>query len=322
MRRLLKILKWPSIVLVAATVITIGMALARQDQQFDASYPDIHASTDSAIIERGHYLVYDAAHCTECHANPDLRQACDSGDEIPLTGGGTIDMPIGCVYMPNLTPGPGGIAKLSDREIARSLRYGVGWDGRALFPFMAFHNMCDSDLKAVISYLRTLKPIEHKVPPPHSGLNLFGKIMYAFMIKPVNPIGEVLHKVTPDSSVFYGEYLAMSVCNCYGCHTKLDLTGKQVGELFAGGMPIDVPGDKSVVCISPNLTCDTETGRIANWSEEQFINRFRQGKLFPQSPMPWGNFKKMHTDDLKALYKYLRSLKPIVNETPAGVVKN
>jgi hypothetical protein len=44
--------------------------------------------------------------------------------------------------------------------IARSLRYGVARDGRALFDFMPFHNLSDEDLTAVISFLRSQQPVK------------------------------------------------------------------------------------------------------------------------------------------------------------------
>lgn len=40
-----------------------------------------------------------------------------------------------------------------------------------------------------------------------------------------------------------------------------------------------------------------------------FVARFRNG-VPTASPMPWGNYKKMSDDDLRALYRYFRSLPP------------
>ena len=52
------------------------------------------------------------------------------------------------------------------RQIARSLRFGVGRDGRALAPFMPFANLSDEDLTAIISYLRTQAPVRNQVADP------------------------------------------------------------------------------------------------------------------------------------------------------------
>jgi mono/diheme cytochrome c family protein len=40
------------------------------DRTWDAPLPDIHASTDPAVIRRGEYLVFGPAHCSECHTSP------------------------------------------------------------------------------------------------------------------------------------------------------------------------------------------------------------------------------------------------------------
>jgi len=100
-----------------------------------------------------------------------------------------------------------------------------------------------------------------------------------------------------------------------GCHTKRDLkTGAMIGPLFAGGMEMSEESYKGVKYVSPNLTPDPETGILSSWTETMFINRFRSGRVHATSPMPWGSFSRMNEVDLKALYRYLRSLKPVKNK--------
>ncbi|GDX48387.1 hypothetical protein LBMAG25_12050 [Bacteroidota bacterium] len=63
-----KILTWLLVVivlLISGLYVTIVM---RQNRTFKAPTPDIKASTDSAIIERGKYLAYGPAHCADCQA--------------------------------------------------------------------------------------------------------------------------------------------------------------------------------------------------------------------------------------------------------------
>src|SRR5687767_807880 len=136
---------------------------------------------------------------------------------------------------------------------------------------MPFHNMSDEDLTAVISYLRAQKPVRNEVP--ENELNVMGKLVNAFMVKPVGPDGEVPKKVTKDSTAAYGKYIAISVAECNGCHTKRDLAGKFIGEPFAGGNEIEG-------FMTPNLTPDS-TGRIFKWTKEDFIKRFRTGSIIP-----------------------------------------
>lgn len=65
--------------------------------------------------------------------------------------------------------------------------------------------------------------------------------------------------------------------------------------------------------VTPNLTPDPETGIMAEWTEEVFIDRFKAGRAIEFSPMPWGAFARMNDVELKALYRYLQSLDPVSN---------
>lgn len=76
------------------------------------------------------------------------------------------------------------------------------------------------------------------------------------------------------------------------------------------------------VSFAANLTSD-QTG-IGNWSEEQFFKAIREGKskgldgtrpLLP--PMPWQNFRNLTDDDLRSIFTYLKSTRPVDNVVPA-----
>ncbi len=118
------------------------------------------------------------------------------------------------------------------------------------------------------------------------------------------------------ATVEYGEYLAHSVADCAGCHTQRDQkTGEPIGASSAGGwyLPPD-PQSKGYSFVTPNLTPDEETGIMAYWNEAAFINRFRAGRLYEGSPMSWGAFSRMNEVELKAIYRYLKSLDPVSNK--------
>jgi hypothetical protein len=81
------------------------------------------------------------------------------------------------------------------------------------------------------------------------------------------------------------------------------------------------------VSYSANLTPD-DTG-IGTWSFEQFKTAIRKGKykglegsrdLLP--PMPWQMYRNFTDDDLKAVFAYLKSLKPINNLVPSPIAPN
>lgn len=302
MRRFKKILKWTGLILLFLILGVTITVFSRQNIKYDRPYPAITASSDSAVILRGKHLVFGAAHCADCHSKTKVDSLLKLGQDVPLTGGVLFDLPVGKIYSKNITPDDEtGIGKLTDAEIARALRYGVHADGTVVFDFMPFHNMTDEDMVAVISYLRAQKPVTNKVPDHE--LNFIGKAVKAFMVKPVGPHGDVKKSMTPAVTAEYGEYLANNVANCGGCHTQRTLSGEFTGEPYAGGN--DIEG-----FITPNITPDSSS-RIFGWSEKNFVDRFRMGRLVAGSPMPWESFGRMTDDELKAVYAYLKTVKPV-----------
>lgn len=303
-------------VLVAGLVVYVQL---NGNPKFDAPYPDIKASTDSAVIARGKYLAYGPAHCGTCHVPMDKIMDVEGGEIIPLSGGWTLDIPPGEMHAPNLTPDmETGIGKLSDGEIARVLRYMVNPKGNCVFPFMPFAEMSDADVTAIVSYLRSQPAVKHEVK--RSEMKFLGKALLAFgAIKPEGTKGTPPKSVVIDSTAEYGKYLANSVANCLGCHTNRDMkTGKFTGAPFAGGfaLPPDPAMSDGNTYVSPNLTPDPETGHIYNWDEQTFINRFKAGRVYKGSAMPWGAFSRINELELKAIYRYLKSLEPVKNKVP------
>jgi len=313
-----KFLFWSGCLLLILAAGLYVVILLRQDRRFAAPYPNLHATTDSAVIARGKSLVFDMAHCADCHAPVRSEREVNRGGEVPLSGGRRFDLPLGTIYSKNLTPDETGIGKMTDPEIARALRYGVGADGRALFDFMPFHHTSDEDLTAIISWLRQQQPVKNTVP--ENKFNLLGKAVSAFLLKPAGPSEPIPTAIRRDTTALYGRYIANSIANCRGCHTNRNLmTGAFIGKDFSGGFRMETSTDSGVYVItSPNLT-GGNGGRIRGWTEQQFIARFRMGKLIPQSHMPWGSFKRMSDVELKAIYKYLQVLRPVDKEVPPGV---
>ena len=321
-RKLFRSAKWIGIallILVAGLTITVAM---RQNLTYEAPYPTIKASQDSAVIARGKYLVYGPAHCAHCHTPAKDLERVERGEEVPLTGGHLFDIPPGKLYSRNITPDPEtGIGRRTDAELARILRYGVGHDGRAVLDFMPFQHLSDEDLTAVISFLRAQKPVRNEVPQHE--LNTLGYLVKAFLVEPSGPKGPVPASVVQAPTAEYGKYLATSVANCRGCHTTRDMsTGAYIGPEFAGGTRFDAPNQPGSYFITPNLTPDPETGRITNWTEQQFVQRFRQGKLMHGSEMPWGPFSRMSDTELKAIYRFLQTVEPVKNKIPLGLQKD
>jgi mono/diheme cytochrome c family protein len=142
-----------------------------------------------------------------------------------------------------------------------------------------------------------------------------------------------------------GEYLVM-VGGCNDCHTPLEMgpngpepdmsrmlsghpeqlkitrppaPGEGPWMLSSAGTNTAHAGPWGV-SFTANLTPDTNTG-IGIWTEDIFIKTLRTGKHWGTSrpilpPMPWFNYGKMTDADLKAVYAYLRTIKPIANHVP------
>src|SRR6476469_9792763 len=223
MRKALLVVACVLLVVVAGGAVFVG---TRQHLTFDAPYPDVVASKDSAIVERGHYIVRTVAPCASCHGDPAQSAANAQGAEVALVGGFEFAIPPGNFYTRNLTPDSAtGLGAVSDKAIARALRYGVGHDGRALLPFMEMQGLADDDLQAVVSYLRTQPAVNHPVPDHQ----------YTVLGKPVGPSVTPLAHSPRGASVETGHYLVESIALCWACHTERNqMTGALVGPRFGG----------------------------------------------------------------------------------------
>ncbi|RYZ06616.1 MAG: c-type cytochrome [Myxococcales bacterium] len=293
----------------AAVITALGVfTYERATRKLEAPYPAIVASKDLAVIERGRYLVEGAAHCGECHGAEEPPGPSRLGR--PMSGGMEFQLPVGTFRVPNITTDEQtGIGRLKDEEIARFIRYGVKPNGQAALPFMPYADLSDDDLTAIISYLRAQKPVKHAVPEHE--VNPLGRIVQAYVLEPKGPRRTPPKSFPPAATAEYGEYIAHSIGNCVMCHTKVDLrTGAFAGPLFGGGAEHEAVKNPSKKFVSPNLTPDPRWGWLQGWSEDAFVQRFHAGRVHADSPMPWESFQGMTTDDLRALYRYFKTLPP------------
>ncbi len=308
---------------VVVIVLTCGAVFvaSRQNLKFDPPYPEVAASTDSTIVARGHYIVRNAAPCASCHGDPKQLVANSQGIDVPLIGGFVFDIPPGQFYTRNLTPDSAtGLGAVSDRAIARALRFGVGHDGRALLPFMEMQGLADDDLRAVVSYLRTQAPVNNPVPPHR--FNLLGKVVKATaMSKPVGPSSPPPVQAPRAVGVETGRYLVESVALCWACHTeRSQMTGAMVGPRFGGTKGFTEASDPAHSWSPPNITADPTTGRLGKLTEDQFVARFRQGRLLAGSPMPWQAFSRMDEGDLRSIYQYLKTVPQVTRDNGPPMV--
>ena len=290
------------------------------------SEPQASTNEDSVkkVLERGEYIVTKVAACLDCHSKRDWTKF--AGPIVPGTegmGGEVFDhelfdaMP-GTVYARNITSDPEtGIGTWTDDEILRAITQGINKKGDTLFPIMPyanFNHMAKSDLLSIIAYVRTLKPIKNTIPERQ----LMIPISMAYPAPALQP--SVDANVAPPESdkVKYGEYL-INMADCGTCHTPFVKGQPDFSRSYAGGNIFN-PGTFKVV--SANITPDSATG-IGTWNEERFLNKFlpyREEKAYNFDPgkqntiMPLTVYAGMKDEDLKAIYAYLHSIKPVSNK--------
>ncbi|HYK03615.1 MAG TPA: cytochrome c [Thermoanaerobaculia bacterium] len=118
-----------------------------------------------ADVARGSYLVNGVGRCFWCHS-PQNGDDPSSPEPATLGAGDILDEQIP-VVAPNLTPDrEAGIASWTDAELARAIRQGIARDGRRLrsdHPAAYYSVMSDADVRAVIAYLRSLRPIRKQL---------------------------------------------------------------------------------------------------------------------------------------------------------------
>lgn len=158
----------------------------------------------------------------------------------------------------------------------------------------------------------------------------------------------VKKELSQEELIARGEYI-VSTSGCHDCHTPKKMTeqGPVPDENYLlAGHPADLPipeYDKSIlkdwalfnhsltaavgpwgVSFSANITSDG-TG-LGNWTYDQFKTAMTKGlykglegsrPIMP--PMPWQEFQNYTDEDLRAIFAYLQSTKPVQNVPPAYI---
>jgi len=93
----------------------------------------------------------------------------------------------------------------------------------------------------------------------------------------------------------------------------------------SAAQPVQRDGDTAFagpwgITYAMNLTPDVNTG-IGIWTEDIFVRAIKEGRHWGQSrpimpPMPWEFFRNLTDEDLRSIYAYLRTIKPVVNRVP------
>lgn len=293
-----KFLTWVGIVLGALLgLIVIGLIViyfnsqSRLTHVFNVPEEQVNIPTDAASVENGKHI-FQFRGCEACHGEN-------------LQGKVYLDDPaVGQVISTNLTTGKGGVGSdMSDADWVRAIRHGVRKDGTGLLfmPSTEFYYLSDDDLGDVIAYVKSVAPADHE--QASSQVSFVGRIVMT-LVKGITfiPAELIPHEaarptaptvgITPE----YGAYLTQS---CHVCH----------GPTMSGGV---IPGLPASWPPAPNLTFGGGSA-LPTWTEDEFINTIRTGvtptgKELRAQYMPWGSYKFMSDDELKAVWAYLQSL--------------
>lgn len=263
---------------------------------------------DGDLVAKGQYLFYLAGGCA-CHTDP---------KGTPHAGARAFPIPFATVYSTNITQDKEtGLGVWSDQEIHGAMVRGIRRDGSKLLPAMpyeAYSGMAEEDLKAMIAYLKALKPVRKETPPLKTWAPFYRPLgtftWLNFFARFSSPPAKA-----PESGVERGRYLVEHVSLCGHCHTPRNFMGAPKRSLYLAGAK-DGPLGEQV----PNITPDKETG-IGGWSREEIAELLLTGAK-PDFDNVQGlmeevieaGYKHMKREDALAIADYLKSVPPMKNK--------
>jgi mono/diheme cytochrome c family protein len=310
--------KWQKIsgivLLVLIVIIAVGITFAIGWRPIigakKRALTDRKFEVTSARLERGRYLVDSVNGCFGCHTDQDWSKP-GAPPVAGREGSGHIwaDQVLPWLTAPNITPDKEtGAGNWTDDMLARAIREGIGHDGRTLFsmmPYPHYREMSDEDLASIIVYLRSVPAVRNQLPTTQMPFPL--KYLMNNMPQPVTST------VTNDLSTpeKRGAHL-VSMAACSDCHTPQEKGEPIPGMAFAGGFLMHEPKGEVV---SNNIT--PSASGIGYYNEATFIQALRTGKVGARplhASMPWYFFGKMTDDDLKSIYAFLKTVKPVKHQ--------
>lgn len=257
-------------------------------------------------VERGRYLATAAIGCVLCHSERDRNRS----GEPPVAGrefaGAIFEQSSGYLLVaPNLTPdAETGAGAWTDDMFARAIREGVGHDGRGIGGPMwwwAFRSLSDEDVASIVVFLRSLPPVRNPLPVRQLAPKLERERAEA-----ATPLAAPVPANDSSDPLERGRYL-IEVADCFGCHTAWEAPTDP--GLGGGGNRLDWLGGE---IFSANLTPDASG--LGPVTEDDFVAELRTGRGGTLSAvMPWAAYRGMTDEDLRAIYRALRRLPPVVH---------
>ena len=269
------------------------------------------AQGSAAEIARGKY-VFGATGGCGCHTV--------KGEPVN-TGGRRYDGPFGTVFSTNITPDrETGIGTWTDEQIVTAIRLGRRPNGERLLPvhpYTVFNGMTADDLKALVTFLKTVPPVKRANQPKRITVPLFESVFLPAWLAAFAP-RETPPATAPVAGAARGEYLVRAVAHCGECHTPRTMTMATDNSRFLAGNPKG-PEDAAV----PNITPDKDTG-IGTWSVEEIAEYLGTGSK-PDGDVAGGlmgeviegtlaGYKDLTKADRLAIAQYLKTIPAVSNK--------
>jgi len=250
-----------------------------------------------ADVKHGEYEA-EVFGCQDCHT---VRQVDGLHLDQHLILAGGVPMPGlegSFTYSPNVTISSQYPEQVLDDTIRGRLMY------KFRMPTDLYNGMSADDMRDLVAYLKTLRPILHRPLPDD-------ELPPGFVMPAPNPREPIPEHEPPVGTIKRGRYLS-KIFVCQECHSPRTAGGGYVqGQLFQGG-GLQWPLPDGHLLIAPNITPDRETG-IGAWSDDEIIRALRTGvardgrQLNPLMPYLTA-YHDMTNQDAKDLVRFLRTV--------------
>lgn len=257
--------------------ILFATAACQQHQPKPITFDGAVAADKAAVIRHGERLTHVLG-CTGCH-----------GAHLEGTFFTKDEPQYGPLYASNLTVE---VPEYTDAQLDGIIRHGTHPERKTVWamPSEAFQHLSDPDFKALVAYLRTLKPQGKKLPPPQFSAQ-DKKDIASGIYQPAVARAKIFEKKQPiDLGAKYALGRYITSVTCEECHGS------------------DLGGDAAGTVRTPNLAV------AGGYSRRDFELLITQGIPTPArklNPMMSGvaqyRFSRLTPHERDAIYAYLKA---------------
>ena len=256
-------------------------------------------------------IVFNAAGCASCHASVGQK------DRHHLGGGLALASPFGTFRVPNISPDRNdGIGHWRTIDLANALMSGVSPTGQHYYPalpYIFYAHMRMDDVRDLMTYLRTLPPVQGRQPPHELHFPVTIRRFVGLWKQLYLDRSPISNEADRSPAWNRGHYLVEALSHCAECHSSRNLIGGiKEKTRFTGGP------DPEGVGYVPNIT----PAAIGEWSEAALVQTLTYG-ITPAGHVLGStmndvvnDFAALPTEDRTAVASYIKSLPPGPSRPP------